>query len=147
MKRMLALLLCLCFALGGCAQGGAVTKEGGGDMPNTIGAPDTQSAGADFEQLALRLAALPELPGEPDEAALWERMNALDYDALGAEKYSEAQSKLWDEYNARYETYRNAVEALRGDGVDAALTPALAAYTLRTARQLLEGATEENVVY
>lgn len=144
MKRTLALLLCLCFALGGCAQGGMTVEEGGGLMPETN---DTQNARTDFEALALRLAALPELPEEPDESALWDKFNALNLDALGAEKYSEEQSRLWDEYNAQYEAYRSAVEALRGNGVDAALTPALAAYTLRTARQLLEGATEDNVVY
>lgn len=144
MKRTLALLLCLCFALGGCAQDGAVK---GGGLPETNDIQNTEDADMRYEKLALRLAALPELPEEPDESALWEQMNALDYDALGAEKYSEEQSKLWDAYNKQYEAYRNAVEALRGSGVDAALTPALATYTLRTARQLLEGATEENIVY
>ena len=36
---------------------------------------------------------------------------------------------------------------LIGDGVDAALTPAFVAYTLRTAQQLFENETEQNVVY
>ena len=147
MNRMIALLLCLCLAFSGCAQDGTTPEKGGGVMPETNDAQGAQNAEARFEELALRLAALPELPEEPDEAALWEKVNALDFDALGAEKYSEEQSRLWDKYNEQYQAYRSAVEALRGDGVDAALTPALAAYTLRTARQLLQDATEENAVY
>lgn len=147
MKRMIAWCLCLCFALGGCAQDGMTVEEGGGIMPKKNIAQNTQDAEVDLEKLALRLAALPELPEEPDEAALRDKLDTLDFNALGAEKYSEEQSKLWDAYNEQYRAYRSAVETLRGDGVDAALTPALAAYTLRTARQLLEGATEENVVY
>ena len=147
MKKIIALFLCLCLALCGCAQGGAGSEEDDNAMSETNGTRDAQDAETRFEKLALRLAALPELPEEPDEAAVWEKTNALNFDALGAEKYGEEQSRLWDEYNEQYQAYRSAVEALRGDGVDAALTPALAAYTLRTARQLLQDATEENAVY
>ena len=150
MKRMIAWLLCLCFALGGCAQDGMTVEEGGGIMPGTNDTQNTQNTRdteTRFEPLALRLAALPELPEEPDEAALRDRLDTLDFDALGAEKYGEEQGRLWDEYNQQYQAYREAVDALRGDGVDAALIPVLAAYTLRTARQLLQDATEENAVY
>ena len=145
MKRLLALVLCLCFALGGCAQNVQHTEEGGGVMP----APNQpeQPAAASFEPLALRLAALPELPPEPDESALWDALNALDHDKLGDEKYNEEYQKLWDAYSAQQTAYYDAVQALRGDGVDTALTSALTAYTLRTAKQLFSGAAEENVVY
>ena len=87
MKRLIALILCLCFVLGGCAQNTQHTEEGDGVMP----APNQaeQPAAASFEQLALRLAALPNLPQEPDETAFWDKLNALDYNKLGEEKYNE----------------------------------------------------------
>ena len=79
MKRLWALVLCLCFALGGCAR-----------TPDAPDAPDGDPLPATgFDAFALRLAATPEGTGE---------------------------------------------------GVDAALTPAFTAYTLRAARQLLSGA-------
>ena len=67
MKRIIALLLCLCFALGGCAQSGTEshTKNDGSAKPD----PSTGStpvAAESFERLALGLAALPELPVLPD---------------------------------------------------------------------------------
>lgn len=144
MKRLIALLLCLCFALGGCAQSDTTPFAGNGGKVEPSPAP---IAAENFEKLALGLAALPELPEEPDESALWAELNKLDYDKLGDEKYNAAYQKLWDEYRAQQSAYDEAVDALRGDGVDAALTSALAAYTLRTARQLFANATEVNVVY
>ncbi|MBR3561646.1 MAG: serpin family protein [Oscillospiraceae bacterium] len=145
MKRLLALVLSLCFVLGGCAQNTQHTEEGGGVMP----APNQteQPAAASFEQLALRLAALPELPQEPDEGAFWDQLNALDYDKLGDEKYNEEYQKLWDAYSAQQDAYHEAVQSLRGDGVGDALTLPLTAYTFRTVQQLFEGVSEGNVVY
>ena len=145
MKRVLALVLCLCFVLGGCAQNTQHTEEGGGVTP----APSQteQPAAASFEQLALRLATLPELPQEPDESAFWDQLNALDYEKLGDEQYNEEYQKLWDAFSAQQDAYYEAVQSLRGDGVDNALTLPLTAYTFRTVRQLLEGAAENNVVY
>lgn len=135
MTRIIALLLSLCFALGGCAPGGAALTENGGGKPEPSPAP---IAAESFEKLALHLASLPALPEQPDESALWEQMNG---------KSAEEQSKLWDEFNAKQTAYYEALDALRGGGVDAALTPAFAEYTLRTARQLMEHETENNVVY
>jgi len=145
MKRVLALVLCLCFVLGGCAQNTQHTVEGGGVTP----APSQteQPAAASFEQLALRLATLPELPQEPDESAFWDQLNALDYEKLGDEQYNEEYQKLWDAFSAQQDAYYEAVQSLRGDGVDNALTLPLTAYTFRTVRQLLEGVAENNVVY
>ena len=147
MKRLLALILCLCFTLSGCAESGTTqhTEEGGGVMP----APQNEqpAAAADFEKLALRLAALPELPEEPDESAFWAELDKLDYDKLGDEAYNAAYQALWEEHSAQQTAYYEAVQTLRGDGVDAALTPALVDYTLRTAQQLFSGVTEKNVVY
>lgn len=147
MKRLLALVLCLCFALSACAESGTTqhTEEGGGVTP----APQNEqpAAAADFEKLALRLAALPELPQEPDESAFWAELDKLDYDKLGDEAYNAAYQALWEEHSAQQSAYYDALRALRGDGVDAALTPAFVAYTLRTAQQLFENETEQNVVY
>ncbi len=142
MKRLLALVLCLCFALAGC--GAAELPQGaqeGGSTPAASPAPvpsPAPVAAADYEKLALSLAALPELPAEPDERALWEQMN---------DKSAEEQEKLWNEFSAQQDAYYDAVRALRGDGVDAALTPAFTQYTLRVAQQLMAGETEKNVVW
>ena len=147
MKRLLALVLCLCFVLGGCAQGETAqhTEEGGGLMP----APEIEqpTAAADFEKLALRLAALPELPQEPDEGAFWEELGKLDYDKLGDEAYNAAYQALWEEHSAQQTAYYDALRTLRGEGVDASLALPLERYTLRTVRQLFSGATEENAVF
>ena len=145
MKRALALLLCLCFVLGGCAQNTQHIEEGGGVMP----APDQteQPAAASFEQLALRLAALPDLPQEPEESAFWDQLNALDYEKLGEEQYNEEYQKLWDAFSAQQDAYYAAAQSLRGDGVDNALALPLTAYTFRTMQQLFADASENNVVY
>ena len=136
MKRLLALVLSLCFLLGGCAQNETIQSDEKDD------AEPTQSgetpAGPTFEKLALRLSALPELPQEPDESALWDAMNGLS---------GEEQSKLWEEFNGKQAAYRDAVQALRGEGVDMALTTPMTKYTLTTARQLFENEKEKNVVY
>ncbi len=146
MKRFLALMLCLCFALGGCAQSADAPRPAEGGvlpMPEPVAsvpvpAADAPDGAADFDSLALRLAALPQLPEQPDESALWEAMNG---------KSAEEQNKLWDDFSRRQAAYYDAVRALRGDGVEAMLTPSFAAYTLQTAQQLLRGASEENAVY
>ncbi len=139
MKRIIALLLCLCFALGGCAQSGTESHtENDGSAKPDPSTGSTPVASESFERLALGLAALPELPEEPDETALWEKMNGLS---------TEDQGKLWEEFDAQQRAYYDAISALRGDGVDAALSGAFAAYTLRTARQLMEHETEKNVVW
>ena len=137
MKRLLALVLCLCFALGGCAQGETAQHiEESGVTPEVTA--EQPAATESFEKLAMKLAALPELSAEPDESALWKAMDGLS---------GEEQSKLWDEYNAQYQEFIDATRELRGTGVDEAYAPAFTAYTLRTAQELLSGATEQNVVY
>ena len=152
MKRLLALALCLCFVLGGCAQNNETqhTESGGSVLPAPIEGPSpapAQTAAEPFEKLALALAALPELPEEPDESALWNAVNALDYDKLGAAGYDAAYQALWDEYSAKQSAYYDAVQALRGDGVDSALSPAFAAYTTRMMQQLTEDGAEKNLVF
>ena len=78
MKKLLALVLCICFALGGCSQGEAHTEKGG-ETP----APSPVGEGTvSVEKLALSLAALPTLPEEPDEAAFYDALDALDYEKL-----------------------------------------------------------------
>jgi len=149
MKRMLALLLSLCFLLSACATaqpGGGETAGGKQegtevkddtktpettpDQGGTPAVPDTQA-----EKLALRVAALPQIPAAPDEAALWEAMAKLD--SSDRQKYQEEQQKLWDAYDAQWSAYREAIFRLRGEGVDAALVPALTAYSAKTAQGLL----------
>ena len=149
MKRMLALLLCLCFALGGCARTAepASAPEPSPPPAEATEPAPTPAAAASLEKLALALAELPELPEEPDEAAFYAELDALDYDKLGAEAYNKAYDELWSGFSAKQDAYREAANALRGEGVNAGLTDALAAYTLRTARQLAADGTEKNVVY
>ena len=146
MKKLLALLLCLCFALGGCAQNDVTQhdEEGGGVMPVS---DQTQREALSIEKLALATAELPELPEEPDEAAFYEELDALDYDKLGAEAYSKAYDELWGAYSTRQDAYYAAMEALRGEGVSPTLKGALTSYTLRTAERLTAEETEKNVVY
>ncbi len=155
MKRMLALVLCLCLALGGCAQGGETAHvEGGGVLPepSPVSAEEQtneegEAMGVTYQQLALALAALPALPEEPDEAALLEQLNALDAQALGQTGYDEAYQAAWETYRAQRTAYEDACRALRGEGVDAALSGPFYAYTLRTAAQLMAGETAQNVVW
>ncbi len=146
MKKLLALALCLCFALGGCAQSAPVphTEGGGGATPEPSPAP---AEAATFEKLALSLAAVPELPEEPSEAAFYDALNALDYEKLGQEGYQREYDKLWNEYSEKRDAYRAAAESLRGAGVDAALVPSFTGYTLHTLRRLAADETEKNVVY
>ena len=143
MKRLITLMLCLCLALSGCAKGGETAQE---NETNPTSAPISESAPAvSIEKLAL--AELPELPEEPDDAAFWDAINALDYDQLGQEGYRKAYDALWSDYSAKEDAYADALRSLRGEGVDTALTPALSVYTLRTAAQLAGDETENNVVY
>ena len=60
MKRLIALVLCLCFVLGGCAQGESVqhTEDGHGVTPAPVEPPAPVEA-ASLEKLSLRLAATP----------------------------------------------------------------------------------------
>lgn len=156
MKRILSLTLCLCLLLVGCAQGKAAPQtDAQEDAPPPVEQPQAetpapspeQPAAASIEKLALALAELPELPEEPDMEALNNAMNELDYGTLGAEGYQKASEALWNEYSDKMDAYNAAVRELRGDGVDAALSPALARYTLRTAAQLMASDTEKNLVY
>ncbi len=138
MKRIIAFLLCLCFALSGCTQSKSpsLTQDPPGAKPAPM--PTPLAAAKSFDRLALALAEMPELPEEPDEAALWEQMDG---------KSADEQNKLWDEFSAKQTAYYEALDALRGGGVDPALTNAFAAYTLRAARALMESETEENAVW
>lgn len=154
MKEFIALLLSLWLTLSGCAQDAAPAGPGQGAGEDAAGQTQEQSAeppqeagAVSFEQLALALAELPELPEEPSEDALWKAVNELDYEQLGSEGYGRAYQALRDDFNARQSTYREAVQVLRGAGVDPARVPALARYTLRTARALLESERENNAVY
>ncbi len=147
MKKLFALLLCLCLALTGCSTEGVEENGGLKAIPPTTDSRSEQPAAAGFQQLALSLAELPELPEEPDEAAFYQELEALDYNKLGAEAYSKAYDELWGAYSARQDAYDAAMEALRGEGVSPTLTGALTSYTLRTAERLTAEETEKNVVY
>ena len=151
MTRIISILLCLCFALGGCAQPEAPQPVVVDPQPVVVEPSkpvNPQPADkAVFEKLALGLAAMPELPEQPSESELWDALDALDYEKLGSIKYEAEQRRLWDEYNAKQDAYRSAVSALRGDGLDLSLTQAFDAYTRKTAGALLSDAADKNVVY
>lgn len=122
MKRFFALLLALAMLLAGCA------------------------APTDTNVLAAAKAAAPNLPEAPSMAEFENAVSKLDARKLGDEKYSEEWDKLWDEYMAKETAYREAISALRGEGIDTAYTRSFADYTRTTARTLLSGGTE-TVVY
>lgn len=66
---------------------------------------------------------------------------------MGEEAYHKAQEELWDDFDARSRAYSDAVKALRGEGVDKAMTPALLGYSTKTVSKLLGGEAAANVVY
>ena len=141
MKKYLALLLSM-LLLVGCAR---IEPEQGGTKPEP-GQPDDVSAKL-LSQYALAEVKLPELPAEPSEEELWTAYEKLDYDKMGEEAYHKAQEELWDDFDARSRAYSDAVKALRGEGVDKTMTPALFGYSTRTVSKLLGGEEAANVVY
>ena len=138
MKKYLALLLSM-LLLVGCAR---IEPERGGTKPEP-GQPDDVSAKL-LSQYALAEVKLPELPAEEE---LWTAYEKLDYDKMGEEAYHKAQEELWDDFDARSRAYSDAVKALRGEGVDKAMTPALLGYSTKTVSKLLGGEAAANVVY
>ena len=133
MKKYLALLLSM-LLLVGCAR---IEPEQGGTKPEP-GQPDDVSAKL-LSQYALAEVKLPELPAEPSEEELWTAYEKLDYDKMGEEAYHKAQEELWDDFDARSRAYSDAVKALRGEGVDKTMTPALLGYSTKTVSKLLGG--------
>ena len=139
MKKYLALLLSV-LLLVGCAR---IEPEQGGTKPEP-GQPDDVSAKL-LSQYALAEVKLPELPAEPSEEELWAAYEKLDYDKMGEEAYHKAQEELWDDFDARSRAYSDAVKALRGEGVDKTMTPALLGYSTKTVSDLLGAEDEETV--
>ena len=133
MKKYLALLLSM-LLLVGCAR---IEPEQGGTKPEP-GQPDDVSAKL-LSQYALAEVKLPELPAEPSEEELWTAYEKLDYDKMGEDAYHKAQEELWDDFDARSRAYSDAVKALRGEGVDKTMTPALLGYSTKTVSKLLGG--------
>ena len=144
MKRVLAFLLCLTFALTGCAQ--TLPAPDGGEQDDPVQSEDGESAKL-LNQYTLAAAELPVLPAQPSEEELYAAYEKLDYDRMGEEAYSKAQEALWEDFDARSTAYADAVKALRGEGVDASMTPALLGYSTKTVSKLLGGEETENVVY
>ena len=141
MKKYLAFLLCL-LMLVGCAQ---TPPAPGGDGPSK---PADNGEGAKLlGQFALAEAVLPELPAQPSEEELWTAYEKLDYDKMGEDAYHKAQEELWDDFDARSRAYSDAVKALRGEGVDKTMTPALLGYSTKTVSKLLGGEETANAVY
>ena len=141
MKKYLAFLLCL-LMLVGCARVEPV-QDGTKDEPGVPNAAGAKLLG----QFALAEAVLPELPAQPSEEELWTAYEKLDYGKMGEEAYHKAQEALWDDFDARSLAYAEAVKALRGEGVDKAMTPALLGYSTKTVSKLLGGEETANVVY
>ncbi len=141
MKRYLAFLLCLVM-LAGCAQ--AEPKQD--ETPQKAGGTDAVSAKL-LSQYALAEAVLPELPAEPSYEELYAAYEKLDYDKMGEDAYHKAEEALWEDFDARSAAYSEAVKVLRGEGVDAAATPALLGYSAKTISALLGGGETGNVIY
>ena len=141
MKKYLAFLLCL-LMLVGCAR----VEPPQGGTKSEPGQPDVVSAKL-LSQYALAEVTLPELPAQPSEEELYAAYEKLDYDKMGKEAYQKAQEALWDDFDARSLAYSEAVKALRGEGVDKAMTPALLGYSTKTVSKLLGGEETANVVY
>lgn len=135
MKRLLAVILALCCLFSGCAE--APEQDTPNDSP----------AARQLAALAVKTTSLPELPAMPSESELMEKLNALDYEKLGEEKYWQENQRVWDEYSEAMNAYTEAVDALRGNGVDNAFLPGMSRYTLRTLSQVLSDRQEENTVY
>ena len=142
MKKYLALLLSMLLLVGRAR----IEPEQGGTKPEP-GQPDDVSAKL-LSQYALAEVKLPELPAEPSEEELWTAYEKLDYDKMGEDAYHKAQEELWDDFDARSRAYSDAVKALRGEGVDKTMTPALLGYSTKTVSKLLGGEeAAANVVY
>lgn len=144
MKKLLALLLCLTFVLTGCAQ--TLPAPDGGEQNDPVRSENEEGAKL-LDQYVLAAAELPTLPAQPSEEELWAAYEKLDYEKMGEGAYSKAQDELWKDFDERSLAYADAVKALRGEGVDASVTPALLSYSTKTVSKLLGGEETENVVY
>ena len=143
MKKLLAWILCLSFLLSGCAQTLPAKTDENPVEPDVVREEERML----LDQFAVAQAELPDLPVRPGEEELLAAYEKLDYDKMGEEAYHKAQEALWEDFDARSQAYADAVKALRGNGVDASMTPALLGYSTKTASKLLGGEETENVVY
>lgn len=132
MKKQITLFLAITMMLSLCACG--AKSIGSGESEEKL-----------LEQYALAETAIPALPEAPDYAELNVKLNELDYDKLGAEAYQDAQDEIYDEFWEKQNTYREAINTLRGSGVGESHLSALTQYSVQTIAPLLS--SEENVIY
>lgn len=145
MKKFLVLLLSLTFLLSGCAQ---LTVSPGTNGPDDkLPASDSGEGAKLLSEYVLAEGILPNLPAEPSEEDLYAAYEKLDYKKMGAEAYEKAQEELWNDFDARSEAYYDAVKALRGEGVDETMTPALLGYSMKTVSKLLGSTETETLIY
>jgi len=153
MKKLIAAILCIAIVFGGCAVSAGPTvsqpsesKPTGSELPSSRpaepAAPDTA-----LPEYALALAQYPQLPVYPDENAVWDAVNKLDYEALGEERYRQETERLWEEFDKKQNEYITALHAFRGERIPESLAPAFKNYTGRTLSALLSENTGKNVVY
>lgn len=131
--RLAALLLILALLLGLTACGAAPAEP----------SPAPEAA-TPADETVLAEAVRPELPEQPDEAAVSEASDALwSREDLSVEERTEQDNALWEEYAAKARTYRDALMALRGEPVENGT--GFRAFTNAVTSGLLSG-TKENCV-
>lgn len=126
MKKLLALLLAavLTVAMFGCAAKPAEKEEG------------SESG------YALAEASMPDLPQKPSWDDYQKKFDELASKNLGDEERTEQEDALYDEYETAQNAYDEALQALRGSGVET--DAGFAAFTDKLAASVLD--PEENSV-
>ena len=132
--RLAVLLLILALLLGLTACGAAPAEP----------SPAPEAA-TPADETVLAEAVRPELPEQPDEAAVSEASDALwSREDLSVEERTEQDNALWEEYAAKARTYQDALSALRGEPVENGA--GFRAFTNAVSARLLSG-TKENRVF
>ena len=132
--KLMALLLMFALLLGLTACGAAPAE------PRPV-----PEAANPADETVLAEADRPELPEQPDEAAMWEAVDALwGRDDLTEEERSAESQRLQEDYSTQESTYREALSALRGEPVENGA--GFRAFTNAVSARLLSGTEKNRVV-